>query len=280
MEPVFLTLTENSAVGSWDFDRSAVESALRGGGVRALLLNTPHNPTGKVFSLEELTFLCNICKDEGIVVITDEIYEHILYPPHKHICCATLPGMLASTVVIQSISKTASATGWRVGWILSDPAITPKIRAVHDSLVIQAPTPLQKGAERLLKLPETFFREELPATYQKKRDLLCAALTKVGFVVSVPQGAYYIFTKYRGVPALSKLSPMEAAMFLIKTIGVATVPGEGFYGSGDHGQEYVRFTFCRSIETLESAVERLTNLAKYTAEEAVELSSTAQQAKV
>lgn len=272
-EPVFLHLSEDMVDGVWMFDRPAVEASLRSGGVKALLLNTPHNPTGKVFSEDELVFLCGICKAEGIVIITDEIYEHILYPPHKHICVATLPGMRESTVVIQSMSKTASATGWRVGWVLSPPHITPKIRAVHDSLVIQAPTPLQKGVERLLSLPDTYFKEKLPQGYMKKRDKLCGALKAVGFQVSVPQGAYYIFTQYRAVAALRLLEPMQAALFMLREIGVAPVPGHGFYGMGTDGNRYLRFAFCRSLETLEEAAGRLAKLGMYTADAAAAIAA-------
>ena len=249
--------------GTWNFDRDEIRGKLCGKGIKAFLLNTPHNPTGKVFTAEELKFLTQIFIEEDIILVTDEIYEHILFAPHNHICCATLPGMRERTVVVQSISKTASATGWRIGWIISPPHITYKIRAVHDSIVIQAPTPLQKGVERFLRLPTEYFTEHIASTYVPKRALLCEALAAVGFKLSVPEGAYYVFTQYRNVPALSKKSPLDAAMFMIETIGVAPVPGDGFYQEGDFGEAYMRFTFVRSLGLLEEAAEKLKKLHDY-----------------
>ena len=164
--------------------------------------------------------------------------------------------MAERTVVVNSISKTGRATGWRIGWVLTPPRYTARLRAVHDNLVVQAPTPLQKGAVALLDQERTFF-DGIADDYRRKRDLLVAGLREVGFAVTPPEGAYYLFADYRTVPALAKLSPTEAAMHLVEKVGVATVPGDNFYATGDDGSRYLRFAFCRSTETLEAAVERL-----------------------
>ena len=164
--------------------------------------------------------------------------------------------MAERTVVVNSISKTGRATGWRIGWVLTPPRYTAKLRAVHDNLVVQAPTPLQKGAVALLDLDRTFF-DGIADGYRCKRDLLVGGLREVGFAVTPPEGAYYLFADYRTVPALVELSPTEAAMHLVEKVGVATVPGDNFYATGDDGSRYIRFAFCRSMETLEAAVERL-----------------------
>jgi aminotransferase len=190
-----------------------------------------------------------------MLAITDEIYEHMVYTG-RHECLATLPGMRERTIVVNSISKTGSATGWRVGWVIAPPELTSRIRGVHDTLVIQAPTPLQKAAIRLLAQPPAFY-DRLRATYQQKRALLSDALTRVGFRLSPPEGAYYLFADYRAVPALKDLAPMPAAMMLIERYGVASVPGDNFYAGDREGDRYLRFAFCRSLTTLGEAVKRL-----------------------
>ena len=167
--------------------------------------------------------------------------------------------MRERTVVVNSISKTANATGWRVGWVLAPPHLTPRIRAVHDTLVIQAPTPLQRAAVELLALPDTFFRD-LARAYAAKRDLLGGALRAAGFRISEPRGAYYFFADYRGVPGVGRLEPMAAALHLIEHAGVAAVPGDNFYAA-DGGDRYLRFAFCRSRDTLAAAARRLRQLA-------------------
>ena len=178
---VTCTLHEDVSTGLWDFDREEFRAKIVGQGVKAFLLNSPHNPTGKVFTRQELEFICGIIRAEpGCVLITDEIYEHIVFPPHEHICCATLEGMRERTVVVQSISKSASATGWRIGWIIAPPSITRKVRAVHDSIVIQAPTPLQKGAEQFLQLPDAYFRHEIPASYHLQHSMICFSAVVFG----------------------------------------------------------------------------------------------------
>ena len=255
LEPRYLTLREDAGSGVWQMDREELKAAA-GPGARAIILNTPHNPTGKVFSRDDLEFIASLCQERDLFVFTDEIYEHIVYDGHRHCCLAGLEGMRDRTFVINSISKTGSATGWRVGWVLSPPAYTTRIRAIHDTLVIQAPTPLQKGTVRLLQQDDEFFRG-MWKSYEAKRQVLIDGLRRVGFRISPPEGSYYLFANYRQVDALKHKSPTEAAMFLIEQVGVASVPGDNFYRVGKEGNDYLRFAFCRSLDSLQEAGRRL-----------------------
>ena len=258
LRPQYATLKENPEARKWELDRGELERAVDGS-TRAIILNSPHNPTGKVFSREELLFLADLCQRRDLLLITDEIYEHILYGNHKHHCLATFDGMADRTIIVNSISKTANASGWRVGWVISPAVYTPLIRGVHDTLVIQAPTPLQKGAERLLRLDDAFYRN-IHKSYLEKCETLMQSLQKAGFQVVPPEGSYYLFANYRQVPALRDLSPVDAAMFLIQKIGVASVPGDNFYHVGNDGDNYLRFSFCRRLDTLQEAARRLSRL--------------------
>ena len=257
LTPRVVTLRE-SADGVWRLDPDELRRAAAG--ARLLVLNTPHNPTGKVFDGSELAAIAAIARAEDLVVVTDEIYEHIVFDGARHRSLATLPGMRERTVVVNSISKTANATGWRVGWVLSPPHLTPGIRAVHDTLVIQAPTPLQKAAVALLGLDEDFFRD-LAGAYAGKRALLGGALRDAGFRLGEPRGAYYFFADYRTVPGLGDLDPLAAALHLIEHAGVAAVPGDNFYARSPDGARYLRFAFCRSRDTLAEAARRLRRLS-------------------
>ena len=257
LRPRFITLRERSDRKAWVLDPDDLGRAAAG--ARLLVLNTPHNPTGKVFARDELAAIAQVAVAHDLVVVTDEIYEHIVYDGHRHLSLATLEGMRDRTVVVNSISKMANATGWRVGWVLSPAAYTPRIRAIHDTLVIQAPTPLQKAAAGLLRLDDTYFAD-VRTGYESKRATLSRALTGAGFRITPPCGAYYLFADYRDVPALRERAPMEAAMFLIERIGVAAVPGDNFYALAGDGDRYLRFAFCRSLETLEEAARRLARL--------------------
>lgn len=257
LKPIYVTLIENPETQQWELNEDELTNAAKN--ARAIILNTPHNPTGKVFTEKELTFIANLCKQHNLYLITDEIYEHILYNDHIHICPATINGMAERTFVINSISKTANASGWRIGWIISPPQYTPQIRAIHDTLVVQAPTPLQKGAEHLLTMPDAFYKN-IHVLFQQKRDLLVDALRKIGFQITPPNGAYYLFANYRSVPKLSKMNPTDAAMYLIEKLGVACVPGDNFYQQGNNGDNYLRFSFCRHLDTLSEAAKRLTAL--------------------
>ena len=224
--------------------------------VRAIVVNTPHNPTGKVLGDDELSFIAELCRSYDLFAITDEIYEHITFDGHRHAYLAGFDGMAERTLVVNSISKTGRSTGWRIGWVITPPERTRRLRAVHDNLVVQAPTPLQKGAVSLLRRERAFF-DGIADGYRRKRDLLLGGLREVGFAASAPEGAYYLFADYRGVPALSAMSPTDAAMHLIREVGVATVPGDNFYATGNEGDRYLRFAFCRSLETIEAGLDRL-----------------------
>lgn len=258
LEAKYITLRENRKNKTWDLDIAELEGVITSR-TRVLVLNTPHNPTGKVFTKDEMDVIAKICERNDIIVITDEIYEHILYDGRKHISMAAVDGMRERTFVVNAISKTGNATGWRVGWIISPSEHTTTVRAIHDTMVIQAPTPLQKGVVRLLELGGSFY-EDMPIEYARKCKVLTQALQGAGFGVTPPEGSYYLFADYTNVPGLKGLSPMDAAIHLIKEIGVASVPGDNFYAVGNHGDSYLRFAFCRSIESLEEAAKRLQKL--------------------
>ncbi|MCY4442198.1 MAG: aminotransferase class I/II-fold pyridoxal phosphate-dependent enzyme [Deltaproteobacteria bacterium] len=254
--PRFVTLREDRRVGTWRLDRDELRTALSDPAVKAVVVNTPQNPTGKVLDAADLEFIAELCRTHDRFAITDEIYEHITFDGHRHRCLALCEGMAERTLVVNSISKTGRATGWRIGWVITPPDCTPALRAVHDNLVVQAPTPLQKGAVSLLRQPRSFFAG-IAEGYREKRDLLVGGLREAGFAVTPPEGAYYLFADYRAVPALTGMSPTQAAMFLIEQAGVATVPGDNFYTTGREGDRYLRFAFCRSLDTLQEAVARL-----------------------
>ena len=254
--PRFVTLREDRAAGTWRLDRDEVRAVVSNRSVRAIVVNTPHNPTGKVLGDDELSFIAELCRSYDLFAITDEIYEHITFDGHRHSYLAGFDGMAERTLVVNSISKTGRSTGWRIGWVITPPERTRRLRAVHDNLVVQAPTPLQKGAVSLLRRERAFF-DGIADGYRRKRDLLLGGLREVGFAASAPEGAYYLFADYRGVPALSAMSPTDAAMHLIREVGVATVPGDNFYATGNEGDRYLRFAFCRSLETIEAGLDRL-----------------------
>ena len=254
--PRFVTLREDREAGTWRLDRDEVRSVVAEPSVRAFVVNTPHNPTGKVLNDDELSFIAEMCRTHDLFAITDEIYEHITFDGHRHSYLASFEGMAERTLVVNSISKTGRSTGWRIGWVITPPNRTRRLRAVHDNLVVQAPTPLQKGAVSLLRQDRAFF-DGISESYRRKRDLLLGGLREAGFAASPPEGAYYLFADYRDVPALADMSPTDAAMHLIKEVGVATVPGDNFYATGNDGDRYLRFAFCRSIETIEAGLERL-----------------------
>ena len=258
LAPRFVTLREAESGTAWRLDPDELRRVAAG--ARLLILNTPHNPTGKVFASEDLEAIADLARSRDLVVVADEIYEHIVFDGARHRSIATWPGMRERTIVVNSISKTANATGWRIGWVLAPPHLTPAIRAVHDTLVVQAPTPLQKAAVELLAMPAAFFRD-LGRGYADKRAVLGGALREAGFRMTEPRGAYYFLADYRGVADLAQLDPLPAAMHLIERVGVAAVPGDNFYERSRDGARYLRFAFCRGRETLEEAAHRLRRLA-------------------
>ena len=223
---------------------------------RAIIVNTPNNPTGKVFNREELEAIATLCRERNVVAITDEIYEYIVYGDAKHIPLATLPGMSERTVTINSVSKTYSVTGWRVGWTVASEELTSAIRKVHDFLTVGAAAPLQQACATALQMPESYY-ETLASDYEKRRDALLRSLEGAGFECYAPAGAYYIMTD------ISRFGFPDDVAFtrhLIEDIGVAAVPGSSFYDRPEDGAQKLRFTFCKTQETLERAAERLSKL--------------------
>ena len=220
---------------------------------RAIILNTPNNPTGKVFSKKELGFIADLCIDNNVIAITDEIYEHILYDGRKHVSIGALDGMHDRTITIGSFSKTYSVTGWRVGYALAGKEITARLRKIHDFLTVGAPAPLQHACVAALQLPESYYRE-LAREYDRKRHILFDGLRNAGFACELPEGAYYIFTDIAGFG----MKDTEFARYLVENAGVAAVPGSSFYHEG--GETKLRFTFSKKDETLVEACRRLETL--------------------
>jgi len=239
----------------WRFAPDELEAAFNER-TRAIVLNTPNNPTGKVFDREELESIARLCRQWDVVAITDEIYEHILYDGHRHISIASLEGMRERSITINSLSKTYSVTGWRVGWAIGCPQFTNSIRKVHDFLTVGAAAPLQEAGVTALSLPQSYY-QQLAADYARRREKLLAILEECGFRCYRPGGAYYIMTDISGFGFPDDTSFVE---YLIREIGVAAVPGSSFYRNPAGGAQQVRFTFCKKEETLEEAAKRLRRL--------------------
>ncbi|HSW37958.1 MAG TPA: aminotransferase class I/II-fold pyridoxal phosphate-dependent enzyme [Acidobacteriota bacterium] len=240
----------------WRIDLEELERAFNNR-TRGIIINTPNNPTGKVFSREELTFIAGLCCKWNVIAITDEIYEHIIYDGRSHCAMAGIEGMRDRTVAINGMSKTYSVTGWRVGYAIAAPHLTEGIRKVHDFLTVGAPAPLQEAGVRALALPPRYYTD-LAAAYQSRRDLLLEALRNAGFRCGVPEGAYYIMADFSG---LSDLTDTEFTRRLVADIGIAAVPGGSFFHEPARGRGYVRFCFCKKESTLQAAKGRLMQLS-------------------
>ena len=224
---------------------------------KAIILNSPHNPTGKVFSIEELNLIADFCKRYDVIVITDEIYEHIIYDDLMHIPIATLPGMRDRTITISGVSKTFSVTGWRIGYILAPEKLTKGIRKIHDFLTVGAPAPLQEACAKAIDTSDDYY-SELKKFYEYRRDLLYNSLKDIGFKAVKPEGAYYILCEFDNFGFDDDVKFTE---YLIKEIGVAVVPGSSFFSKENfNGKKYIRFCFCKKEETLNKAIERLKRL--------------------
>jgi aspartate/methionine/tyrosine aminotransferase len=257
-KPRFVRLRPPSTEdGEWTFDERELRAAFHSR-TKAIILNTPNNPTGKVFSRQELELIRDLCVEFNVLAITDEIYEHILYDDAKHISIARLDGMKERTVTINGMSKTFSVTGWRVGWTVAPAEITNAIRKVHDFLTVGAPAPLQEAGAVALGLPASYYLN-LAEGYRKRRDRLIPALTEAGFRCFMPRGAYYVMTD---ISAYGFANDIEFTKYLVKEIGVAAVPGSSFYRDPKDGAQQVRLAFCKKDETLDEAAERLQTLRK------------------
>ncbi len=252
----------------WHFEKDELRAAFNER-TKAIIICNPNNPTGKVFSREELEFIAALCIEFDALCFTDEIYEHILYRGKredgqmalnnpKHICMATIDGMKERTVVVNSLSKTYSVTGWRVGYVIAPPDITNAIRKIHDFLTVGAANPLQHAGAFALSLPNSYYKE-LQKEYQRKRDFIVPILQENGFKCEMPQGAYYVMTD---ISDFGFANDIEFTKHLIREIGVAVVPGSSFYHDKNLGSQKVRFCFCKKDETLEAAAERLQKLKK------------------
>jgi len=248
--PVFVPI---SPEGSLDLDRVAAAFSPR---TRAIIVNTPNNPAGRVLTRAELETIAELCQRHDAWAVTDEIYEHILYEG-QHIPMATLPGMAERTITISGASKTYSVTGWRVGTIVAPEEVSVAIRKVHDFLTVGAPAPLQEGVAAAIESLGQGYYDGLKTEYRARRDVLVSALKDAGFVCSSPEGAYYVladFSKFSDEP------DDKFAHWLTREIGVAPVPGSSFYSKPEMGRKYVRFAFCKTLPLLEQAAERLRKL--------------------
>lgn len=241
----------------WHFDAGDLRRAFSHR-TKAIIVNTPHNPTGKVFTREELLLIASLCQEFDALTITDEIYEHIIYDGRQHIPMITLPGMRDRTILINSLSKTFSVTGWRVGWVIAAPALTETIRKVHDFLTVNAATPLQYAGAMALNEQHEYFKS-LPEVYAGRRRAAIEMLENAGFRCYIPGGAYYVMTDISGFGAKDDVS---FARELVERYGVAAVPGSSFYFDNKSGSAQIRFCFCKNYETLALAGQKLAGLQR------------------
>jgi aminotransferase len=250
--PRFVTLHEPD----WSIDADELRAAFSQR-TRGIVVNTPHNPTGKVYSSAEMELIASLCQEYDVVAFTDEIYEHLVYEG-SHISLATLPGMRERTVTINGLSKTFSVTGWRLGYAIAPPVLTDGIRKVHDFMTIGAAAPLQLAAAVALRLPAGYYTELL-AGYRARRDYLVPMLRNLGFEVFDPHGAYYAMTD---ISRFGYDSDVDFATYLVRDVGVATVPGSSFYHDPALGRTKIRFAFPKRVETLERAASLLQPVAQ------------------
>jgi aminotransferase len=239
----------------WHIDLDELERAF-GPKTRAIVLNTPNNPTGKVFSREELLFITSLCERWNAYIFADEIYEHMVYDELEHVSVATLPRAYQRTVTINGLSKTYSVTGWRVGYTIAPADLTSAIRKVHDFLTVGAAAPLQEAGAVAMAFPEAYYRE-LRVAYQARRDFLLPALESAGLRPYTPRGAYYIMCD---ISEFGFSSDVAFSRALIEDVGLATVPGSSFFSHPEDGRNFIRFAFPKKQETLVRAAELLSSL--------------------
>jgi aspartate/methionine/tyrosine aminotransferase len=249
--PRYVTLHEPD----WRFDPDELSAAF-GPKTRAIIINSPNNPTGKVFTRAELTAIAGLCQQWDVLAITDEIYEHIIYDGHTDLPMAAIDGMADRTITINGLSKTFSVTGWRVGWAISPPSVTGAIRKLHDFLTVGAPAPLQQAGAAALASPDSYY-SSLAADYRRRRDMLVEILTRHRFRCFTPDGAYYVMTDIRPFGADDDAAFVR---WLTKEIGVAAVPGSSFHAPPHAGRHLIRFMFAKKEDTLHQAGERLLQL--------------------
>jgi len=267
-KPVYVPLEPGQPL---DLERLAAAFTAR---TRAIVVNTPSNPSGRVLNRSELEAIRDLCVEHDVLAVTDEIYEHILYVG-EHVPIATLAGMRERTITISGASKTFSVTGWRIGWIIAPTGLTDAIRKVHDFLTVGAPAPLQEGvADALERLDQSFYRQ-LATTYRARRDLLQGALVEAGFRSVSPEGAYYILADFSGLAESVRaggppLDDTGFAVWLSREVGVTPVPGSSFFREGGGGRSLVRFVFCKTEDVLNEAARRLRSIGRGGGARAVE----------
>ena len=245
---------------NWQFDPDELAKAFNSR-TRAIIVNTPHNPTGKVFSRAELRVIAELCQKHDVVAITDEVYEHILYDDALHTRLATLPGMAERTLTISSLGKTFSVTGWKIGWAIGPAELVNAVNQAHQFITYAVASPLQAAAAAALNLPFNFF-ENLQSSYQSRRDRMVDVLQRAGFKVFKPAGSFFVMIDWRGVAPAHVRDDMQFADWLIRDVGVACIPASPFYQECDKhmGQHFARFAVCKKDETLAAAAERLLRL--------------------
>jgi aspartate/methionine/tyrosine aminotransferase len=249
-EPIYVPLVPPA----FSFNPDVLEDAFRQPGVKALILCNPSNPSGKVFTREELTIIADLAKKYDLYVITDEVYEHILYKPHEHVYMATLPGMRERTIICSSLSKTYSITGWRIGYVIASPDITERVKKVHDFLTIGAAAPLMEAVVVGLNFGDEYY-EELQQHYTHMKELFCEGLRNIGLSFVEPQGAYYVMVN---ISEFGYGNDYDFAVDLARKVGVGSVPGSSFFKEDVH--DYVRFHFAKKDETLKAALDRLAEI--------------------
>ncbi len=245
---------------NWQFDPDELAKAFNSR-TRAIIVNTPHNPTGKVFSRDELRAIAELCQRHDVVAITDEVYEHILYDDALHTRLATLPGMHERTLTISSLGKTFSVTGWKIGWAIGPAPLVNAVNQAHQFITYAVASPLQAAAAAALNLPFSFF-ENLQVSYQSRRNRIVDVLQKVGFKVFKPAGSFFVMIDWRGVAPARVQDDMQFAQWMIRDVGVACIPASPFYQESDKhlGKYFARFAVCKKDETLAAAAERLLQL--------------------
>jgi len=251
--PVFVPLE----YPNWTLDGDRLRKAFTNK-TKAIVLNTPHNPTGRVFTRAEMTLIAELCQKHDVWAITDEPYEHIRFAGDHHVMAA-MPGMRERTITISSLSKTFTCTGWRLGYAIAPPKQTAAIRKVHDFLTVGAPAPLQAAGTIGFAFDADYFNH-LAADYKARYAVLAPVLREVGFKFSEPEGAYFLFTDFSGI---SKKGDVEFAKWLVTEVGVATVPGSSFYHNKADGARFTRFAFCKKMDTMQRAAARLADLPKH-----------------